>query len=49
MTEKKKYTPTQREQKFLDTVESPKYHRDIVNGLHPFFEEKAPVEEGQKA
>jgi len=44
MTEKKKYTPTQREQKFLDTVESPKYHRDIVNGLHPFFEEKAPVE-----
>ena len=44
MTEKKKYTPTQREQKFLDIVESPKYHRDIVNGLHPFFEEKAPVE-----
>ena len=44
MTEKKKYTPTQREQKFLDIVESPKYHRDIVNGLHPFFEEKAPAE-----
>ena len=44
MTEKKKYTPTKREQKFLDTVESPKYHRDIVNGLHPFIEEKAPVD-----
>ena len=44
MTEKKKYTPTKREQQFLDTVESPKYHRDIVNGLHPFFEEKAPEE-----
>jgi len=44
MTEKKKYTPTKREQQFLDTVESPKYHRDIVNGLHPFIEEKAPVD-----
>ena len=44
MTEKKKYTPTQREQKFLDAVQSPKYHRDIVNGLHPFFEENAPAE-----
>jgi len=42
MTEKQTYTPTQREQKFLDTVESPKYQREIVNGLNPFFSDKAP-------
>ena len=42
MTEKNTYTPTEREQAFLDTVESPKYQREIVNGLNPFFSEKAP-------
>ncbi len=42
MTEKKTYTPTQREQEFLDSVDSPKYQREIVNGLHPFFSDKAP-------
>ncbi len=40
MTEKKTYTPTEREQKFLDSVESPKYQREIVNGLNPFFKDK---------
>jgi lysine 2,3-aminomutase len=44
MTEKKTYTTTQREQAFLDTVENPKYQREIVNGLNPFFEDKAPEE-----
>ncbi len=44
MTEKQTYTPTEREQKFLDTVESPKYQREIANGLNPFFSDKAPEE-----
>ncbi|MDP7008524.1 MAG: hypothetical protein QGI78_03030 [Phycisphaerales bacterium] len=42
MSEKNVYTPTPREQAFLDTVESPKYQREIVNGLNPFFSEKTP-------
>ena len=37
-----KYITTQREQAFLDTIENPKYDREIINGLKPFFEEKAP-------
>ena len=32
------YTPSPREQAFLDTVESPRYERDTVNGLKPFLE-----------
>ncbi|MBC8203811.1 MAG: hypothetical protein H8E91_08280 [Planctomycetes bacterium] len=44
MTEKMTYTPTAREQQFLDTVESPKYQREIANGLNPFFSDKAPEE-----
>lgn len=44
MTEKRTYTTTEREQAFLDTVESPKYQRDIANGLNPFFSDKAPEE-----
>ena len=36
------YTPTDREQAFLDTVEDTKHQREIVNGLKPFFDEKAP-------
>ncbi|MGY8753660.1 MAG: hypothetical protein ACKVIO_07165, partial [Phycisphaerales bacterium] len=42
MIQKLKYIPTEREQKFLDTVESPKYQRENVNGLYPFFENKVP-------
>ena len=42
MTTKQKHVPTDREQAFLDTVESPSYQRENVNGLFPFFENKAP-------
>lgn len=44
MAKPQKYAPTDREQAFLDSVESPKYHRENVNGLFPFFENKAPEE-----
>lgn len=37
-----KYTPSAREQAFLDTVESPRYDRESINGLRPFFDEKMP-------
>ena len=37
-----RYVPTEREQAFLDTIENPKYDRDIINGLKPFLENKAP-------
>jgi len=36
------YVPTDREQAFRDTIENPKYERDTINGLKPFFEDKAP-------
>ena len=36
------HVPTDREQAFLDSVESPKYDRQGINGLQPFFNEKAP-------
>jgi len=42
MLKVEKYVPTDREQAFLDSVESPKYDRQIINGLAPFLEEKAP-------
>ena len=38
-----KYVPSEREQAFLDTIENPKYKRDIINGLRPFFQDKAPT------
>jgi L-lysine 2,3-aminomutase len=37
-----KYVPSDREQAFLDTVENPRYDRQIINGLNPFFEDRAP-------
>ena len=37
-----RYVPTEREQAFLGTIENPKYEREIINGLKPFFEDKAP-------
>ena len=37
-----RYIPTDREQAFLDTIENPKYDREIINGLKPFFQDKAP-------
>jgi L-lysine 2,3-aminomutase len=37
-----RYSPAEKEQAFLDTIENPKYDREIINGLKPFFEDKAP-------
>ena len=37
-----RYVPAEREQSFLDTIENPRYDRDIINGLKPFFQDKAP-------
>ena len=42
MSNAEKYVRTAREQAFLDTVESPRYDRQSINGLEPFFAEKAP-------
>ena len=42
MSQPEKYVPTEREQAFLDRVEDPKYDRQIINGLNPFIEERAP-------
>jgi L-lysine 2,3-aminomutase len=39
---REKYAPSEREQAFLDTVENPRYDRQIINGLDPFFEDRAP-------
>ena len=36
------YEATDREQSFLSGIESPKYEREIINGLKPFFQEQAP-------
>lgn len=36
------YVPTSREKAFLETVEDPTYKREIINGLAPFLDEKAP-------
>jgi len=35
-----KYEPTTRELAFLDTVESPRYDRQTINGLTPFLEKR---------
>lgn len=42
MIKKQEYTQTDREREFLAGVEDPKYKREIINGLAPFFNEKAP-------
>ncbi len=42
LSKKDKYQPSEREQKFLDGVVNPKYDRQIINGLDPFFEDRAP-------
>ncbi len=42
MAQTGRYVPAEREQAFLDTIENPKYDREITNGLKPFFEDKAP-------
>jgi lysine 2,3-aminomutase len=42
MSRPEKYVPSAREQAFLDQVENPKYDRESINGLKPFFSAKAP-------
>lgn len=42
VTTRTKYVPTDREQAFVDGVVNPKYDREIINGLTPFFEDRAP-------
>ena len=42
MTQPQPYVPTEREQKFLESVEDTRYEREIISGLAPFFNEKAP-------
>ncbi len=41
MATETKYVPTDRERAFQGTIENPKYERDIINGLTPFFKNKA--------
>ena len=42
MIQKQRHVPTDRERAFLESVEDAKYQREIINGLSPFFNEKAP-------
>jgi hypothetical protein len=42
MTQPQPHVPTEREQKFLESVEEGRYERQIISGLGPFFNEKAP-------
>ena len=42
VADRPKHVPTDREQAFLDRVEDTRHQREIINGLKPFFNEKAP-------
>ena len=42
MSKAKNYVPSAREQAFLATVENPRYDRQGINGLAPFFKGKVP-------
>jgi lysine 2,3-aminomutase len=42
MSQEQAVVQTERERRFLESVEDPAYKRDIINGLTPFFEDKAP-------
>ncbi|MEY3025444.1 MAG: hypothetical protein RL136_2032 [Planctomycetota bacterium] len=42
MAESNEYVPTEREQAFLATVEDSRHERNIINGLTPFLDERAP-------
>jgi lysine 2,3-aminomutase len=44
MSTPKQHAPTARESAFLETVESPKYDRQSINGLKPFLDERAPAD-----
>ena len=37
LTQPQPYVPTEREQKFLESVEEARYERGIISGLGPFF------------
>ncbi|MDH3627397.1 MAG: hypothetical protein OEV00_07320 [Acidobacteriota bacterium] len=38
------HSPSKKERAFLESIESPKYDRQWINGLRPFFTESAPEE-----
>jgi hypothetical protein len=40
--QRQEYVRAEREQTFLETVEDTQYQREIINGLAPFFDKKAP-------
>ncbi len=42
MAQSQKYDRTKKEQAFLSRVEDTKHQREIINGLAPFFNERAP-------
>ncbi len=42
MSESQEYTPSDRAQAFLAKVEDTRHERNIINGLVPFLDEKAP-------
>lgn len=42
MSKTEQYVPTAKEQAFVDSVENPKYDRQIITGLNPFFQERLP-------
>jgi len=42
MTQAQQRTPTDRERAFLETVADPRYDRQSINGLAPFFNERGP-------
>ncbi|MFM1822161.1 MAG: hypothetical protein RI967_427 [Planctomycetota bacterium] len=42
MSESQEYTPSDRAQAFLAQVEDTRHERNIINGLTPFLDEKAP-------
>ena len=44
MSELPDHVPTEREQAFLATVEEVRHERNIINGLAPFFDERAPAD-----
>ncbi len=44
MSSPNEYVQTDRERAFLESVEEARYEREIINGLAPFFNEKAPAD-----
>lgn len=42
MSRKQEYRQTDRERSFVESVEDTRHEREIINGLSPFFNERAP-------